>query len=315
MSIYISDSDEAGSGKSNCIGDCAKRWPPVAASADELSPPWGAIERDGGRQLTYRGKPVHTHARDAYPGATFGDGNGWHVAFEPIATPPGIAITNSLLGQVLATAQGLTLYSQDDGAPSCTGMCLDQWAPAAAPWAAGQIGDFTVIDRGDGIAQWAFRGKPVFAFAGDVKPGDVRGQSAAWRPAVLEPAPPRPDWVTVVGSDAGALLADAKGMTIYAYDEDRNHLVYVRGEDCFGPCIAEMWAPVLAESQTGPIGNWSVIQVEGGQLQWAHKGQPLYTSKLENRPGDLSGISQRRARAWRPIMYAIPSIQGASPNG
>jgi predicted lipoprotein with Yx(FWY)xxD motif len=177
------------------------------------------------------------------------------------------------------------------------------------------LGDFTVAAREDGVSQWAFRGQPLYLFAHDVKSGDMRGEGAGWRAVVLHPAPPRPAWVRVVGTDAGALLADPRGMTIYAYDEDRNKLVYPRGEDCFGPCIAESWTPVAAERLESPIGNWSVIAAADGGLQWAYKGQPLYTSKLETRPGDLTGISPRRARAWRPIMHATQSIQGASPNG
>lgn len=323
MSLYVSESDVANSGKSTCDGDCAKTRPPLLAPTDaEVPAGWRVITRsDGARQWAFLGKPVHTFVRDAYAGATFGDGNGWVAAFQPIAVPPGIATARTLIGRVLSTAAGATLYAQTAPQP-CTGACLDTWSPVAAPWgvmgaAAEALGEFTAVDRGDGVLQWAFRGQALFTNVADVKAGDINGHKDAgpWRAVVLEPPPPIPDWVQVMGSDAGPLLADPKGMTLYAYDEDRNHLVYVRGEDCFGPCIAESWSPVPADRQVAPIGNWSVVTAADGSLQWSYQGQPLYTSKLETRPGDLTGISPRRARAWRPIMYAIPSIQGASPNG
>jgi predicted lipoprotein with Yx(FWY)xxD motif len=182
---------------------------------------------------------------------------------------------------------------------------------------AGPVGDFSVIARVDGVSQWAYKGELLYAYTQDGKAGDTKGDGVekAWHATVLEPVPPRPAWVKVVASDGGDLLADASGMTIYAYDEDRNKLVYARGEDCFGECIASSWTPVPAAEQTAPIGNWSVIKTGDGRLQWAFQGRPLYTSKEENRPGDLSGIMLRRSRAWRPLMLTLPSIQGASPNG
>lgn len=315
MTLYVSDADERGSGKSSCSGECADVHAPVLAPADAVPPSkdWATIDRASGvRQWTFRGKPLHAFARDAFPGAVFGEGDGWSAAFRPIDMPPGVSTQRTLLGQVLATATGLTLYTT---AQTCTGTCLDTWTPVIAPRLARPPGDFTPANCADGDVQWSFQGKALYAHARDAKPGDTYGNGGGWNAVVLEPPPPVPGWVTVAMSDGGELLADPNGMTLYAYDEARNHLVYVRGEDCFGPCIVESWAPVAADATAPPIGDWSVITAEDGALQWAYKGQPLYISKRETRRGDLNGIALRRHRAWRPIMRAMPSLQGASPNG
>ncbi len=322
MTLYIYESDEKGTGKSKCNVACAKAWPPlIAAEGAAPQGAWSIITRDdGGHQWAFKGKPVYRYAREGYPGGTFGDGGSWAVAFQPIPLPPGVATGKTLRGEVLTSANGMTLYTRTDKAgadpKSCNDVCLETWMPAVAPWMAGPIGDFTAIAREDGVSQWAYKGALLYSYAQDAKPGDTKGEGIdkAWHATVLEPTAPVPGWVTVVASDGGDLFADAKGMTIYAYDEDRNKLVVARGEDCFGECITSSWDPVPATEQAAPIGNWSVIKTEAG-FQWAYQGKPLYTSKAETRPGDLSGIMLRRSRAWRPLMLTLPSIQGASPNG
>lgn len=312
--LYTFEKDEKG--VPTCVDDCAKLHPPLLAPADAMpADDWAIVAlADGSQQWSYRNQPLYTYARDGYPGAVFGEGEGWNAVFQPIATPPGVTIGKVLQGQVLTSAAGLTIYTSDR---ACTGACLDTHTLVAAPWAGKGIGDFTLVVREDGINQWAFRGKPLFLSAADQRAGDVKGATDGWQPVVLQPAPPLPGWVKVVGSDGGELLADPRGHTLYAYDVDRNSqkIIYNRGEDCFGECITVSWAPVTADKEEAPIGDWSVIKSEHGGLQWAHRGQPLYTSKLETRPGDLSGISMRRHRAWRPIMRHIPSLQGPSPNG
>ena len=44
-------------------------------------------------------------------------------------------------------------------------------------------GDWTVVVRDDGTRQWAFRGKPVYYWAKDTKPGDRTGDgfNNVWR--------------------------------------------------------------------------------------------------------------------------------------
>lgn len=83
MTLYVFDKDVAGSGKSVCNGDCARNWPPLAATAaDQGSGDFTVITRDdGSMQWAYQGKPLYRWSRDQKPGDTTGDGfkNLWRV--------------------------------------------------------------------------------------------------------------------------------------------------------------------------------------------------------------------------------------------
>ena len=81
---------------------------------------------------------------------------------------------------VLVGANGMTLYTFDrdvagSGKSVCNGPCATNWPPLMAPEDAKPTGEFTVIVRDDGKKQWAFRGKPLYYWAKDTKPGDKTG--------------------------------------------------------------------------------------------------------------------------------------------
>jgi len=84
MTLYVFDKDTADSGKSVCNGDCAVKWPPLAAAAGDMAQgDYGIAERDdGSRQWTYKGKPLYLWFKDKQPGDKTGDGvnNVWHAA-------------------------------------------------------------------------------------------------------------------------------------------------------------------------------------------------------------------------------------------
>ena len=83
LTVYTFDKDVANSGKSACNGDCAVKWPPVLATANDK--PQGAytivVRDDGRRQWAYRGKPVYTWPEDQEPGDKYGDNKlkVWHI--------------------------------------------------------------------------------------------------------------------------------------------------------------------------------------------------------------------------------------------
>lgn len=95
---------------------------------------------------------------------------------------------------VLTNRDGRTLYTFDkdsSGKSNCSGGCLAAW-PAftvANPKLAG--GDFSIVVRDDGSQQWAWRGKPLYFFAGDAKAGDINGdkQGGVWH--VIRTTKPR----------------------------------------------------------------------------------------------------------------------------
>ena len=79
---------------------------------------------------------------------------------------------------VLADAMGYTLYTFDkDGAgrSACYDECAGAWPPFAVRPGEAPSGAFTIVVRGDGLRQWALEGRPLYTFAADTKPGDVRG--------------------------------------------------------------------------------------------------------------------------------------------
>ena len=80
---------------------------------------------------------------------------------------------------MFVTAAGMTLYTFDKdttpGKSACNGPCATNWPPALVADNAKAAGDWTIITRDDGMKQWAYKGKPVYAFAKDTKAGDTTG--------------------------------------------------------------------------------------------------------------------------------------------
>lgn len=79
---------------------------------------------------------------------------------------------------VLTNAEGMSLYTFDpDTATSsaCNGGCAKSWPPLKADGDDHDKGDFTVIARDDGSKQWAYKGRPLYLWVNDRKPGDISG--------------------------------------------------------------------------------------------------------------------------------------------
>ncbi len=77
---------------------------------------------------------------------------------------------------VLVGNNGMTLYVFDKdagGKSACNGMCAANWPPYLAT--GGAHGDFGVITRDDGKQQYAYKGKPLYYWVKDQKPGDKTG--------------------------------------------------------------------------------------------------------------------------------------------
>lgn len=79
---------------------------------------------------------------------------------------------------VLTNNAGMTLYvfDKDAGGKSvCNGPCATNWPPLMAMDTDKANGDYTVVTRDDGKKQWAIKGKPLYYWAKDSKPGDKTG--------------------------------------------------------------------------------------------------------------------------------------------
>ena len=93
-------------------------------------------------------------------------------------------------GVLVDYSKKMTLYTFDndpgDGSKSvCNGPCATNWPPVAATAVDVGLGDWTVITRDDGSKQWAYKGKPLYTWIKDAKPGDKTGDgfNNAWRVA------------------------------------------------------------------------------------------------------------------------------------
>ena len=89
---------------------------------------------------------------------------------------------------VFVNADGMTLYTFDkdaagSGKSTCNGPCAANWPPLMAAADAGASGDWTIITRDGGGKQWAYKGKPLYRWIKDQKPGDRTGDgfNNAWR--------------------------------------------------------------------------------------------------------------------------------------
>ena len=81
-------------------------------------------------------------------------------------------------GKALVNGDGMTLYIFDrdtSGKSNCNGQCASNWLPLIATVDGKASGDFTLITRDDDRKQWAYKGKPLYTWSKDHKPGDVTG--------------------------------------------------------------------------------------------------------------------------------------------
>lgn len=81
---------------------------------------------------------------------------------------------------VLVNSAGMTLYTFDKdagGKSACNDQCAKIWPPVTATADAKASGDLSIITRDDGSKQWAYKGKPVYLYAKDAKPGDKTGDN------------------------------------------------------------------------------------------------------------------------------------------
>ena len=205
--LYLFTKDERN--KSNCVDACAQNWPPLTvkgeakSGAGATSALIGATARaDGSTQVTYNGWPLYYFAKDEKPGDVKGQNVGavWFALSmdgSPIqnAAPVNIA-KNATLGTVLADASGRTLYlfaKDEKNKSTCTGGCAQTWPPLLskdAPKAGEGVTAVMLgtITRADGFTQVTYNGLPLYYFARDEKPGDVKGQNVGGNWFVVNPA-------------------------------------------------------------------------------------------------------------------------------
>ncbi|MEY2689375.1 MAG: hypothetical protein RL375_3574 [Pseudomonadota bacterium] len=112
------------------------------------------------------------------------------VALQACSSMPGGAAAPAKMADgMLVGPNGMTLYTFDkdaagSGKSVCNGPCANNWPPLMAGAGAPAVsGDYSVITRDDGGKQWALKGKPLYYWIKDTKPGDKTGDgfNGVWR--------------------------------------------------------------------------------------------------------------------------------------
>ena len=192
--------------------------------------------------------------------------------------PNGVSFAQSNLGAVYVDAHGMTLYalsmryaaprSQNfNGLKYCTGPCAQNWIALASTPDALSVGQWKVIDGAQGL-QWAYRGDPVFTYAGDKAPGSTAGDGYddGWTAMRYIPPVPKlvgPASVMPLFADGAYLLVDRQGHALYT-----------------GTCArhCDNWSPFLAGMAAQGVGDWTVSR-DGDLPQWVLHGRRVYVSQ------------------------------------
>ncbi|OGB24486.1 MAG: hypothetical protein A3I66_10780 [Burkholderiales bacterium RIFCSPLOWO2_02_FULL_57_36] len=97
------------------------------------------------------------------------------TACASMASPP--AAVKETAG-ALTNANGMTLYTFDKdaaGKSACNGPCATNWPPLLASDSAQATGNYGIAVRDDSKKQWTYKGKPLYTWIKDQKPGDTTG--------------------------------------------------------------------------------------------------------------------------------------------
>ena len=107
---------------------------------------------------------------------------------------------------------------------------------------------------------------------------------------------PRPPGTTFRGTVLGRVATDPAGKTLYVRDSGT----------CTGACL-RTWAPFAAPWSATAQGDWSVVvRGDDASRQWAWRGKPLYTYRVETNSAELQGNGVDKI--WRAVI-----VQPAPP--
>lgn len=265
----------------------------------------------------------------------------------PYTTPPGITLVDvtaddpysvgRFLWRRLGDAHGAPLYTRNaDGASgrsTCYDACAKEFPAVLAPEGAAAFGEWTIVARADGTRQWAYRGQPIYSFAGDpsllkkrvIDSGDFGAfesrkddgldpgsrlfvPEAGWHQAVFDPKVQTPSGIRLQSlqtANGYGFVVAASGMPIYVLEAD--------------PKAAADWKPVYAAEIALPLGDFTVTTRADGTKQWAYRGQRLYTYQGDYSSSDINGLqaepAARIALAYRHFMPAGLTIRAIETRG
>lgn len=134
--------------------------------------------------------------------------------------------------------------------------------------------------------------------------------------SAMAAASPNPTLKTGTSAKFGAVLTDARGMTVYTYTKDKPNQ-----SNCTGDCLSD-WPPVVASGQLrlapGIPGTIGSITRPGNKVkQVTYNQKPLYYFTDDKKPGDVTGNGEDgfavvRLTSGTPV--ASPAASGSGPS-
>jgi predicted lipoprotein with Yx(FWY)xxD motif len=351
--LYVFGADSAR--KTACDNACRQGFSPfLGRKGSAAIGDWTVIGRGTEQpQWAYQGQAVYTYdGEDPDPARSgakqtpeqilnpaseaYSPKKGWRrAAFLPektIAVPAGIALKNVLSanGYVFLNKSTGTLLYVAKSPPKNPAM----WSAMYAPGLAHAVGDFSIVKREDGLGQWAYKGEPLYSYAGDYVFDDLNGTIAgeAVEPAMAFRHFMPGDARIEVLPYRGPLLSTSGGMTLYVQragrarlDSDKRgkYTVPVASAEALGThgcqneCL-ETWRPFVARADDQPSGLWTIYDRPDGSRQWAYRGSALYTFSGDHQPGDIAGNNQLVLVVGRPDdanadLYKVAAGSGGPP--
>jgi predicted lipoprotein with Yx(FWY)xxD motif len=308
---------------------CAAQWPPVAAAADAAPiGKWTVITRaDGAKQWAYDKQALYISVLDKHPGDVLG-GTTRHESRAPAQRqpvspppniPPGFKVATTAAGRLIVSEKGNSVYASEKdtaGRSSCTADCTLTWDPVLAPGLAQPQGEWTLLERAPGVRQWAFRKHPLYTYTREVGLYSQQGSDIpGWFNVYTQKTPQPPAPFKFADTQAGVVIADAQGKTVYSYscsDDSLDQLscdypgspsayrLAICGGGQIDRCL-KRWPYVIAAA-TAKSNNrlWTVIEIDprtgnyakdgqdGALRVWAYRGRPVYTYASDE-PGEIKG--------------------------
>jgi predicted lipoprotein with Yx(FWY)xxD motif len=116
--------------------------------------------------------------------------------------------------------------------------------------------------------------------------------------------------VKIAKTDAGNVLTNAAGFTLYTFQADKGTT-----STCYGAC-AQFWPPVLGTAHLAAgqniNGHFGTTTRKDGKTQVTYDGHPLYTYAGDTQPGQTSGNGiNQDGGIWNVITTAAGGGAGA----
>jgi predicted lipoprotein with Yx(FWY)xxD motif len=218
------------------------------------------------------------------------------------------------LGDIVTDSKGWTLYRFDDDTASpsqsnCDGNCAKAWpavpakdAEATEGISKSQVGK---VKRSDGSYQLTLGGWPVYRYAKDTEPGDVKGHGVGKTWNALAPDGNKATGAdgkqirTVDNPELGEIVADEKGRTLYRFDKDS---AWPMESNCDAECL-KSWKPAKPVDRDKVAGVdpklLTTFKRSDGTRQLTIDCWPLYWFTGDEKAGDING--QGKDGDWHAV--------------